>query len=127
MHAFLQRHASRVMGVLHGFDRMRFRGTLRQLAHGGGMREFLFRANVLFKDFKDYVISITDQVREAAQQTADQAGRPLKYLASSATNKEAIARQIAASDGGCPHSEAVGAPAPARTNSSRSAARSDSR
>lgn len=99
MHAFLQRHASRVMGVLHGFDRMRFRGTLRQLAHGGGMREFLFRANVLFKDFKDYVISITDQVREAAQQTADQAGRPLKYLASSATNKEAIARQIAASDG----------------------------
>ena len=32
MISFLARHASKIKGVLHGFDRIRFRGTLRWLA-----------------------------------------------------------------------------------------------
>jgi len=99
MRTFLQRHASRVIGVLNGFDRLRVRGTLRQLAHSGGMMEFLFRTKVLLKDLKGYVASVTDRVREAAETMAEQEGRPVKYLASSATDKEAIARKIAAADG----------------------------
>jgi hypothetical protein len=33
MEAFIQRHRQDVIGVLRGFDRMRFRGTRRD--HGG--------------------------------------------------------------------------------------------
>ena len=59
MNAFLQRHADRVIGVLHGFDRLRFRGTLRPLAHAGGMMEFLWSSKVLLKDFGQYVLDIS--------------------------------------------------------------------
>jgi hypothetical protein len=96
MESFLQRHASCVMGVLSGFDRLRFRGTLRPLAHGGGMSEFLYRAQVLLKDFKGYVMGVTNQIRQAVERTAQRADCPFEYLASSATNKEQTALKLAA-------------------------------
>jgi hypothetical protein len=98
MLGFVQRHVEKVTGVLHGFDRLRFRGTLRQLAYGGGMMEFLWQAKVLLKDFGTYVTGVTKQIKAAVEQTAEQAGRPTKYLTCSSTNKEAVARQIAAAD-----------------------------
>jgi hypothetical protein len=36
---FVQRHVEKVTGVLHGFDRLRFRGTLRNLMFIEGMSE----------------------------------------------------------------------------------------
>ena len=33
MHSFIQHHAERIKGVLSGLDRIRFRGTLRAIAH----------------------------------------------------------------------------------------------
>jgi hypothetical protein len=41
MKSFLARHASKIKGVLHGFDRIRFRGTLRWLANTKGMMNWL--------------------------------------------------------------------------------------
>lgn len=99
MQRFIQKHASDVIGALNGFDRMRFRGTLRWLANTKGMRSFLFAAGVLLKDFKDYVTGITDKVREATTRLAEAEGRPVHYLSSSTVRKEDVARQIAQCDG----------------------------
>jgi hypothetical protein len=99
MKTFLQRHADHVMGAISGFDRLRFRGTLRPLAHTGGMCKFLYASQVLYKDFKEYVTTVTDQVRAAARQLAEKANRPLEYLASSNIDKEQWARQRATADG----------------------------
>jgi hypothetical protein len=98
MESFLQRHKGRVIGVLSGFDRVRLRGTLRHLAYVEGMREFLSRTGVLLKNFKEYMTGVTDEVRRATERTAAGAGRPVQYLASSASNKEEVARQIAVAD-----------------------------
>ena len=98
MKRFLQRHAARVRGVLSGFDRLRFRGTLRWLAYAAGMRAFLSCSEVLLKDFKEYVEGITNSVRQAAQQLARSEGRPLLYLNSSLLSKEDEARHIAERD-----------------------------
>jgi len=49
--AFLSKHANAVIGVLSGFDRLVFRGTLRMLAHRAGMAAYLWGARVLLKDF----------------------------------------------------------------------------
>ena len=95
---FVQRHAEKVTGVLHGFDRLRFRGTLRNLMFIEGMSEFLWKSKVLLKDFKTYFGGVTQQVKAAIEQTAKQASRPLRYLASSNIDKEAVARKIAADD-----------------------------
>lgn len=98
MKSFITRHRSRVKGILSGFDRVRFRGTLRWLANVRGLGAFLWKSKVLLKDFKDYAIGLTDTVRRATQRLAERAGRPVCYVASSAARKEEIARRIAAAD-----------------------------
>ena len=47
---FIRQHAASVVGVIHGFDRLRFRGTLRRIASVRGLGSFLYYAGVLLKD-----------------------------------------------------------------------------
>ncbi len=71
MQRFLQRHAGSVMGTLSGFDRLRFRGTLRLLAHAGGMMNYLWQRGVLLKTFKEHAQWATEQIRRGAQALAE--------------------------------------------------------
>jgi hypothetical protein len=99
MKSFLSRHESEVQGTLSGFDRVRFRGTLRWLANTRGMSAWLQRANVLLKDFKEYAMGLTDTIKQATQRIAEREGRPLEYLASSSLRKDDYAKGIAERDG----------------------------
>jgi hypothetical protein len=96
---FIQRFAGNILGVLHGFDRIRFRGTRRFLANVVGMMNFLWHRQVLLKDFKAFASTITAQVRQAAEEVAVKQGRPVVYLHNSAMDKEAWAREVAKRDG----------------------------
>jgi len=88
------------MGRLCGFDRLVFRGTLRALVlRQYGMARYLWANRVLLKDFGEHAAGLSDRIKEASEKLAAQAGRPMRYLASSAANKEAIAREIAKADG----------------------------
>ena len=53
MSLFLQRHASDVIGSLSGWDRLRFRGTVRMLANPRGLWRVMSSTKVLLKQFKD--------------------------------------------------------------------------
>jgi DNA-binding IclR family transcriptional regulator len=44
---FVAKHAEKITGVLSGFDRMLFRGTLRELSYAAGMTQFLSIARVI--------------------------------------------------------------------------------
>lgn len=99
MKTFIQRFGSHILGALHGFDRIRFRGTRRFLANVAGMMGFLWQRQVLLKDFKAFAAKITDEVRQAAEQTAIAQGRPVMYLHNSAMDKEQWAREVAKRDG----------------------------
>jgi hypothetical protein len=96
---FLSKHADAVIGTLSGFDRLVFRGTLRMLAHRSGMNGYLWRVQVLLKDFASHAEALTRQLRDASEALAKRTARPIRYLASGATNKEQIAREIARADG----------------------------
>jgi hypothetical protein len=99
MNTFIQRHGRSVIGILNGFDRLRLRGTLRNLCYSEGMSRHLFRADVLLKNFKAYAMSVTDKIRRATERVVEAAERPLKYLVSSSISKEQVARKIAEQDG----------------------------
>lgn len=99
MRSFFARHQSRVKGVLSGFDRIRFRGTIRWLSSLRGMGTWLSQKGVLLKDFRSYAMGLTDRIKETTQKVAEGAGRPLEYLASSTIRKEDYAREIAERDG----------------------------
>ena len=92
--AFVQRHQADIVGILHGWDRLRLQGTLRSLYHPSVMDYYLKQAGVLWKDFKTFVTDLTDRVRQAAAALAIEHHRPMIYLPSSSTSKEDAARQI---------------------------------
>lgn len=99
MNSFLQRHAAAVMGQLAGWDRLRFRGTLRMLANAVGMFRFLCYRGQLLKNFGDYAHDISRQVRAASLAVAEQADRPVVHLNGPSIPKEDQARDIARRDG----------------------------
>jgi hypothetical protein len=99
MKQFIQRLGSSVFGALNGFDRLRLRGTKRLLASVKGMASYLWQRNILLKDFKAHALEVTEQIRQGTEQVAAEAGRPLRYLASSSQGKEDLARELATRDG----------------------------
>jgi len=96
---FIDRHADKLLGVLNGFDRLVFRGTLRTLAYVEGMRGFLWRQQILLKNFKEYSVGVTRLLGESSRRAAVEQGRPVLYLSSAKTSKEDMARGIAKKDG----------------------------
>ncbi len=98
MKEFVQRHAASVIGVLSGFDRLLFRGTLRRLANAGGLGSYLSHVGVLLKDFGDWSMDLTDRLKAASVGVAEAGGRPVRYLPDPSVRKEDVAREIAARD-----------------------------
>jgi len=98
MQTFLGACESLVLGVLHGFDRLVFRGHLRQLSYGHGMECYLSANHVLLKDFKTHAQACTAQLIEASLAPAQRLNRRICYLNSSSISKEDQARRIAQQD-----------------------------
>lgn len=98
MKEFIAKHSGKIAGTLSGFDRLVFRGTLRPLNFVDGMRHYLHSNDILLKDFKRHVEEVTDRIRKASVAEAARSARPVRYLDSSETDKNKLARQIADED-----------------------------
>ena len=98
MKTFLQQHADHVIGHLSGWDRLRFRGTLRMLANVTGLGHFLCYTGHLLKDFGQYALHLSRSVREASLAVTEAAGRPTRHLDNPLVCKEGVARSIAQRD-----------------------------
>lgn len=99
MKEFIQQHASSVMGVIHGFDRLRFRGTWRRISTVAGLGSFLHHFGVLLKDAGEWMQQRTEAVKKASLAVADGQGRPVVYVNNPSARKEDLARSIAVRDG----------------------------
>jgi len=97
--AFVSKFGRHVSGILCGLDRVRFRATLRMLFQPEIFECYLLRQGVLMKDFKAFALGMTERVKQMASEAAVAAGRPTRYLRSSAESKEELARTIARQDG----------------------------
>jgi hypothetical protein len=98
MKAFLDKFGQVVRGVLSGFDRLLFRGTLRNLAYPLGLQNYLWANRVPFKDFKEHSELVTSRLEEASLRQAQELGREIKYLDSPNLSPEEEAQKIAARD-----------------------------
>jgi len=97
--SFLSRFGQKITGVLSGFDRLLFRGSLRLLFQPNSMESYLATCGILIKDFGVFSEKITKRVKALAYAAAEQQGRPVQYLNRADVSKEEMARQIAARDG----------------------------
>jgi hypothetical protein len=91
---FIARYHSAVTAVVSGFDRLVFRGTLLPLVMERGMHTLLSRAGVRLLDFKRYVLATSARVTNASLREAVKRQRPVRYLQSAKTDKEALAHQL---------------------------------
>lgn len=91
MKRFVSRFESLITGVLSGFDRLVFRGSLLPLMRRRGMHDHLAHADVRLLDFGAYALKISERVKAAALAPARDGGRPVQYLSSSRGSKEEIA------------------------------------
>lgn len=99
MNRFIANHQDQITGVLSGFDRLIFRGTLLGISYPRGLKGLLSKRCVLLKDFGPYAQGLTEQLREATFAYAQAQGRPVQYVPLSTTDKAAVAHAIAQRDG----------------------------
>lgn len=99
MKSFVQTLAGLVFGILSGFDRLMFRGHVRQLAYPGGMNLYCNVNGVKLLQFGKHAEQVTEQLIEASEAEAKRLGRPIEYLPSPKLRKEDQARAIAQRDG----------------------------
>lgn len=107
MQEFVNKYRDQINGVLSGFDRLVFRGSLRWLNYSywdpklgavvaQGMEQYLCHNQVRFKDYLDYVKRLSRQVKDESTKLLRQQGRPEIYVRDTAADKEALARGVAA-------------------------------
>ena len=89
-----------IKSVLGGYDRLRFRGTLRLLFSPKWMRSLLCRAKILLKDFAQHAQQVSRQIGDSARQAAADQKRPYRYLrgSSASFDKEEWIEQRAQQD-----------------------------
>lgn len=98
MKSFLQRFGSFVVGILQGFDRLRLRGSKRQLCFASGAASYLGHIGVKLVDYKKFAKAITADVCRSIEKEATEAGI-YRYLNSSKISKEKTALALAAGHG----------------------------
>jgi hypothetical protein len=107
MKKFIEKYRDEVNGVLSGFDRLVFRGSLRRLNQGIwskslevflalGMEQYLSQNSILMKDYGRHVKRVSDSIKLNSLKPYREQDLPVKFLRSSAADKEAIAREVAA-------------------------------
>ena len=95
---FVSKLGGQINGILHGFDRLRLRGTLRQLYCPAVMEAYLGAQHLMYRDFAAMAEQATGKVKAAAEALAARLSRPLIYLTPNCQSKEALARQVAEQD-----------------------------
>jgi hypothetical protein len=91
---------SKITGIISGWDRLRFRGTVRMLANAAGLGRFLrFSGRRLLKDFGAHAEELSRRTRAGSLKVAEEAGRPVLHLQNPGVCKEDTAREIQQRDG----------------------------
>jgi len=98
MERFLKRHKDRIKGIISGFDRILFRGTLRTISYSKGIEQWLWSEGVRLTEFGPFAEKVSNRLKEHAKAIAGKNGRPFKHIFSPKVSKEEIARQIMEKD-----------------------------
>jgi hypothetical protein len=98
MQQFIAKFEKDIQGVLSGFDRLLFRGTLPRLSYSAGMKLYLIQNKILCKHYEDHVKAVSQRVKNAALEPFLRQNLPVKYVYGR-DDKEKIARAFAAERG----------------------------
>jgi len=98
MERFLKRHEGRIKGIISGFDRVLFRGTLRSISYRQGIEKWLWSEGVPLTEFTAFAEKVSHKLNNHAEAFANKHGRPFQYIQSPKLSKQDIAREIMKKD-----------------------------
>ena len=90
----INKYPEKIKGVLSTFDRMIFRAHLSCFYRKPTLNYFLYKQQILKKDFPAYAQTLSQQIKDHAKKLAENYGRPFKYLESPQVSKEKLALDI---------------------------------
>jgi hypothetical protein len=110
MNEFITKHQKDILGVLSGFDRVRFRGTFRVLSVAKLLMSWLAHQRVLIKDFGGFAETLTQRLKGSVEEVARQClarrgvvrrpGEPaIQFLRSPKISKEDLVAELIRREG----------------------------
>lgn len=91
---FIDTFKESIHGILHGFDRIIIKGHIPTFYYGNNFYYFLDKEGVKLKDYKEYVIKITNSIKGQLELYIKTSGCYTEYLKKSNDSKESIAKRI---------------------------------
>lgn len=88
------RNASRVIGVLEGWDRLVFRGCCPLFLFVDGMLKWLLHMGIRLTEFSQWALATSEAMKRACLAEAERRRRPIRYLGVSGIRKDELARDI---------------------------------
>jgi hypothetical protein len=96
MNTILDQYSDQINGTFSFFDRLIIKGHIFQFYSDSGKKHFLSYNDILLKDFPAYANKVTDSLVSHIENMTAGLDRPLIYLASARTSKEATAKEVLA-------------------------------
>jgi len=96
MNNFIEKHKQKITGTISIFDRIIFKGYL-PLGYPEAMENFLYRNDILIKDFRRFTKKQSQSLKQNAINYAQKENRPYQFL-NGKTRKEQLAHEIADKD-----------------------------
>jgi hypothetical protein len=72
----LQKHEGEIKGILSTFDRMIFKGHMTPFFANGNINYYLWKKQVLLKNFISHVKNLSKKITENAEEIAELENRP---------------------------------------------------
>jgi hypothetical protein len=102
MKQFIEKYKDEIVGVLNGFDRLVFRGSLRRLNYGfwdrqlsatvaKGMEEYLRQNRILFKDYEKHVKKISKRLKLGFERPFREQDLPVMFRDGASFDKDGAA------------------------------------
>ena len=102
MEPFIERHASKIQGVLSCFDRTVLTGTLPGICYAEGMSLFLRQQGIRIFDYVKWAEPLREEIRENAERVAVENGLEIDFIGQKNFRKEQRIKEIVAQRGGHP-------------------------
>lgn len=90
---FSEQHSTKIHGILHGFDRLIFRGYLNGFFSDKGMYYYLSQKGIKLTGYNNFMKTQQDSFRAHIKQIATDSGVEIHYVNNSKTSKDEIAKK----------------------------------
>ena len=94
MQTLIERHLSKIQGVISCFDRVILTGTIPRICYADGMSGVLRQQNIRIFDYAQWAQPLREEIRENAERLAQAHGLEIEFIRKNTFRKEQRIKEI---------------------------------